>query len=282
VCERKQSALDPEVIHRMAEALQEEYVRKRRLYLRVLPNALEGTARAGLFQAAFAGCQSEAFGPGESYRTLVLDLSPPLEELRKRLDQKWRNQLNRAERNGLTLVEGEEPEKFQVMVRMFREMRARKQFSQSSDLEEFGRMQEQLPPSQRMRVLICEDKGVPVAGAIVTAIGDSGIYLFGATSDQGLAAKGSYLLQWRFVQWLKESGKRSYNLGGINPETNPGVYHFKKGLSGQDVLYLTPRIACDSVLSAALARVARISRGRIRNSLNGLLQRERQPEGKHA
>ncbi len=54
-----------------------------------------------------------------------------------------------------------------------------------------------LPEAHRMRILICEMDGIPVAGLVASAMGDSAIYLLGATSDDGLNAKGAYLLQWR-------------------------------------------------------------------------------------
>jgi len=33
----------------------------------------------------------------------------------------------------------------------------------------------------------------------------------------------------------REAGCQFYDLGGIDPEKNPGVYHFKKGMGGEDV-----------------------------------------------
>jgi lipid II:glycine glycyltransferase (peptidoglycan interpeptide bridge formation enzyme) len=238
----------------MAAALETEYVGKRGLFLRILPNAVKGTPRAAMFASAFARFRSERFGPGDSYRTFILDLDPPLEELRRRLDQKWRNQLNRAEKNGLRIIEGSSLAEFDTMITLFNEMWVRKRFAQTSDINEFRHIQESLPDNQKLRVFICEQAGTPVAGLLATAMGDSGIYLFGGTSDRGMQSKGSYLLQWRVIQWLKESGIRYYNLGGINPETNPGVYHFKQGLSGKDVLYLEPLVACRSVVSSVFAR----------------------------
>jgi hypothetical protein len=83
-------------------------------------------------------------------------------------------------------------------------------------------------------------------------MGDSAIYLLGATSDSGLKAKGSYLLQWSVIRWLKENGVKWYDLGGIDPERNPGVYSFKRGLSGSDVCQLPPFVACSSRLSSAV------------------------------
>jgi hypothetical protein len=91
---------------------------------------------------------------------------------------------------------------------------------------------------------------------VASAMGDSAIYLLGATSDDGLNAKGAYLLQWTLIQWLKENCFKWYDLGGIDPEGNPGVYSFKRGLSGADVSQLTPLVACNSAVSSAIVRVS--------------------------
>ena len=47
----------------------------------------------------------------------VLDLTPPLEELRGRLDKKWRNQLTRSEKNNLTVVSGHGREEYRSLLR---------------------------------------------------------------------------------------------------------------------------------------------------------------------
>ena len=101
-------------------------------------------------------------------------------------------------------------------------MRKRKAFETTVMSTNSAACRMTLPESQRMRVLICQDKGVPVAGLVVSAMGDSAIYLLGATSDAGLNAKGAYLLHWTMICWLKEHGIKSYDLGGIDPEGNPG------------------------------------------------------------
>jgi lipid II:glycine glycyltransferase (peptidoglycan interpeptide bridge formation enzyme) len=273
LCHRKGSKLDPAIVRAMAAALREEYARRRGLFLRILPNAFLETPRAAVFQSAFEQYGSEPFGPGDTYRTLLLDLEPPLEMLRKQLDPKWRNQLNRAEKNGLQIVEGS-PDGFQMFLRIYEEMLARKQFDTATDVREFERMQQELPVNQQLRVLVCKHEGIPAAGLVATALGTSGIYLFGATSDQGMTAKGSYLLQWLTVKWLKENGIRYYNLGGINPQRNPGVYHFKQGLSGQDLLYMPPLVSCANLLSAAFVKAGKMTKGRLRQGLTRILRRK--------
>jgi len=254
LCHRSGEALDPMVIARMAGFLRDEYVGKRKLFLKILPNAFASSLRAATFHSAFHGFDRESPNAGNSYRTFVLDLSCSLEELRRNLDKKWRNQLTRAEKNGLTVVSGNGSAEYRRFCRIYRQMRNRKSFESTVDVGEFEQIQEQLAPALRMRILICERERIPVAGLVASAMGDSAVYLLGATSDDGLNAKGSYLLQWTLIQWLKERGIKSYDLGGIDPVRNPGVYHFKKGLSGTDVCQLFPLVACNSLVSSAVVK----------------------------
>ena len=267
ICEPKGVGLQPDIVRAAADALRAEYVRRRGLFLRILPNATQNTPRAAEFVSAFRDFNREPFVHGDSYRTFVLDLTRPLEDIRKKFDGKWRNQLNRAEKNNLKIVEGTGDAEFAAMISIFNEMWARKRFAQSSDINEFRQIQAHLPKGQKMRVFICEQDGRPVSGLVGTAMGHSGIYLFGGTTDHGMQLKGSYLLQWRMIQWLKEIGVSHYNLGGINPETNPGVYHFKQGMSGLDSLYAETLVACSNPLSLIFATLGWKLRGGLRKTI---------------
>ena len=236
LCERRDRSLSPEVATAMAEALEEEYVRKRKLFLWILPNAFSESPRAAVIHSGFSRFTPEPLVAENTYRTFVVDLAPSIPELRKSLDPKWRNKLSGAERNNLEVIAGNGNAEYQIFSQIYSNMRQRKEFDTTVDVEEFGRIQEDLPERHRMYVLIAQNAGVPVAGLVASAIGDSAIYLLGATSDAGLHSKGAYLLHWQLIDWLKAKGTRWYDLGGIDPEKNPGVYQFKRGFSGTDSL----------------------------------------------
>jgi lipid II:glycine glycyltransferase (peptidoglycan interpeptide bridge formation enzyme) len=268
--ERRGVPLDPEVPTRMARAIEDEYLNKRKLFLRILPNAFAGSSRATTMQAAFCRFTPEPLEAGNTYRTFVLDLSPSLDELRKGLDRKWRNKLSGAEKNELKVIAGIGMAEYQVFCGIYNQMRKRKTFETTVDADQFARIQETLAESQRMRILICEDKGVPVAGMVASAMGDSAIYLLGATSDDGLKSKGAYLLHWTMIGWLKRNGIRWYDLGGIDPEENPGVYSFKKGFSGADVCQINPLVGSDSAVSSGIVKAGLAMQRTLRGSLGPL------------
>jgi hypothetical protein len=84
-----------------------------------------------------------------------------------------------------------------------------------------------------MNVVIARSEGRPCAGAVISALGTTGLYLFGATNDVGMRTSGSYQVQWEVLKLLKDRNVDLYDLHGINPEANPGTYTFKKGLAGK-------------------------------------------------
>jgi len=252
--QRKDEENKLENIHCLIKALKDEYVFKRGLFLRITPHYYENEDK-GDFASIL---RSEGFQQNvrsNRYRTLLLDLSQSLTEIRKNLDQKWRNQLNRSEKNKMTVMEGSSDDLYKIFLNLQNEMIARKQYEPGVDYGEFREMQKDLPEHQKMRIIVCSHEGEPVTATIGSAIGNTGIYLLGATGDKGLQLKGAYLSQWLTIQWMKDRGCRWYDLGGINPENNPGVYHFKSGLSGIDVRHIGQFERCQNQLSKILLHV---------------------------
>jgi lipid II:glycine glycyltransferase (peptidoglycan interpeptide bridge formation enzyme) len=265
LCQVRGSELNPEIFAAMASALREEYCKKKGLYLEILPNAFGGSKRADAFQTSFQGYDSGNAISSEDYRTLLVDLEPSLEDVRKKLDKKWRNQLNASERNNLTIVTGTTANEYSAFSELYSQMWERKKFKSTVSVEEFGRIQEGLPENQRMKIVLCVQEGQPVAGVVCSAMGDSGIYLLGATNEAGMKSKAAYLIHWTVIRSLKEQGIRYYDLGGIDPEANPGVYHFKSGFSGADVSHIQPLSTCDSMVSLALVKTGNALRDGWRN-----------------
>jgi hypothetical protein len=222
---------DPSVFRCALRALRNEYVCRRGFILRILPL---------LYRDPSSACHEillqEDFKPvaeKEPSRTMVLDLTPSLETLRGDLSQRWRRCLTKAERNDLEIVEGTEDMMFEEFISIYRDLLQRKRFQKPNDIHEFRRIQRDLPDAHKMNIILCRANGRNTAGGIFSAIGDSGVYLFGATNDQGMHNNGSYLVHWTAVQWMKRRGCHYYNLYGVNASKNPGTFVFKEGLAGK-------------------------------------------------
>jgi len=227
------------------DALQDEYVKKRGLVLRVIPNVYSNdsfadTTRATLQERGFALAADVS-----PYRTFRVDLSPTIEELRAGLHQRWRNKLKNGEKTGFKINIGTSAELYEQFAVAYEEMMARKKFETTVDIYEFQRIQSGLPDALKMTVLVCEKDGVVFNSLVVATGGDTGIYLLAATSNAGLEANGAFVLQWQAIEMIKQRGFRWYDLGGANPEKNPGGYQFKSGMSGVEATQLG-RFDCDA------------------------------------
>jgi hypothetical protein len=222
---------DVEAFRQAIRALRNEHVCRRRTILRVKPRLFvqrDEERRTVLQQEGFHTVK----GRGEE-RTLLMDLRQDEDELRRGMDKKWRNCLSKAERSQLRVEVGTGSHPFDEFLAIYADMLDRKRFVPTADFDTHRRLQKNLPELLKMRVLLARQDGRPCAAAVISAMGDTGLYLFGATNDLGMRTCASYLVQWRAVQLLKELGASTYDLHGINPEHNPGTYHFKKGLAGK-------------------------------------------------
>ncbi len=249
---------DPNDLKLALSVLRREYVEKRSMLLQIFPNLIH--RMEGNYQNIF---QAEGFhrvAGVKNERTFLLDLSQDLLEIRRKFRRNWRNHLNKALRNNLEIVSGRTEELFDVFIEIYQELLQRKKFYDSPDVFTWREIQKQLPEKFKMKVFVCKAEGKPVSAAVGTVLGDKGIYLLGATSKKGMKTQGSYLIQWEMIRWLKEVGCPWYDLGGINPQKNPGVFHFKAGMGGEDVSYLGLFEAAGSTANRLLARVVRLWR----------------------
>ncbi len=219
-------------LEQILKALINEYALKRGLLLQCSPPDIAGEDDEIVSIYRNAGFNKDL--RVNPYRTFIIDMTRSIEELRTGLDSKWRNQLNKALKNDLEVSEGSSDSDYKVFLDLQREMQDRKKYTPGVDYDEFRDILNQLPDSQKMKIYICSHEGVPVAATIISLIGKRGIYLLGATANSGMQLNGSNLLQWRIIEWLKNQGCSCYDLGGIDPENNPGVYHFKNRLAGKN------------------------------------------------
>ncbi len=160
-----------------------------------------------------------------------VDLSLSLEALRANLHKKWRYNLKRSERHGLAIEWLDDDRGIQQFLGLYGLMRDRKAFADESGIEQWPRFQRDLPPRLAPRIALCLHEGEPLAGVVVSAIGDTALYAFGASHPRALKLGAGYFVQWAVIKWLEERGLRWYDLGG--DLGNAGLRQFKSGLAGR-------------------------------------------------
>jgi len=237
------------------DAIRQEYVRRRGFVVRIVPNVTEEDASEQIV-AAFDDAGFLHDSTTARYRTFVLDLTPPLDELRRALAQKWRNCLNQAERQHLEIRSGTGRELVAEFARLYEEMASRKGFRSNVSARSFALVQDGLPQREKQTVLLTYLGGQALAGHVSSTLGGTCVYLMGASNEPGRRLKASYLLQWHAVRRAKEAGARRYDLGGIDPVGNPGVHRFKAGLSGCDCCFIGQYQASRGGLSNRMVPIA--------------------------
>jgi len=238
------------------KAVFNEFAVRRRLLVRIIPRLFaEDEAWAlPIFEQQGFSRRSVA----KPRRTIIMNLKPSMEEIHANLPRVTR----RATRRRCTsqrVVEGEGDELFAAFEEIYSGMRKRKSFTTFTDFDAFRRLQARVSPREKMTVILCGADSEFYSGAIVSSLGNMALYLFGATDGRGLKNNGSYQVQWRAVELLKERGCEEYDLNGINPEENPSTYEYKSRLGGKDrreVQELGIFEACSDPFSQIVARVA--------------------------
>jgi len=231
---RRSPSGDPDRLAACLDALRQEFVDAQGLILRIHgtlgdPAWLEHSA------AVFAAQGFTPAAHGTTYRTLVVDLQPSLADIRSALAQKWRNCLNKAQRTNPAPAITTRIEDFDRFATLFAPFVDRKGFSVDLGAEFYRAVQSHSDTAESLTLTILESEGKLLAGHLSSMLGDTCVYLLGATSDEALKTNAAYLLQWHVIEAARQRGLRWYDLGGIDPEANPGVFHFKSGLSGREM-----------------------------------------------
>jgi len=210
-------------------AIQNEYVNNRGLVLRISQRHKESLHRdveTNIYRRA--GFVKH----GKTNATMLVDLSFKLEDIRKKLHQKWRNVLNKSERQNIEIVTGDSSVLFDDFGILFKELVEKKSFDVDMDNDFFQVVQKHSPEQEKFHLAIAYVDKQPIGGHLSSMSGDTSVYLLGATNDTGRKLGAAYLLQWHVINESKERGCRWYDLGGIDKENNPFVYLFKERMGG--------------------------------------------------
>jgi len=223
---------DIEILGEIIKALKKEYGALRRMHLRIqvkMPHDSPEVVAGLMGGEGFTHYLSLKTG-----RTFFVNLDPSLEELRTSMQRQWRNNLKKAEKNGLSLVEGNDMELYDMFYKIYQEMHARKKFAQHVRIEEYRSIQSDLPDRLKMHIMVCTSNGNLCSALVTSAMGDNAVNLLAATSSYDIEHRlnSSHLLFWKMMDWAKKRKCTWYDLGGIDPDQNPGGYQFKKGLAG--------------------------------------------------
>ena len=215
--------------------------RKRAVFLKVESDLWEDDARElfGATPPPGFRLSSRAIQPR---RTLVVDLSPPEDEILARMKQKTRYNIRLAARKGVRVRPWDDLLAFyQLMTRTGE----RDAFGVHT-LAYYRQAYEIFQPRGECEMLVAEYEGEPLAALMVFARGGRAWYFYGASINLHRNKMPTYLLQWEAMRWAKARGCSEYDLWGVPDEDQQtleanftqrgeglwGVYRFKRGFGG--------------------------------------------------
>jgi len=260
----------------------ESYARhKRALFIKIDPDAprqygqprpdqpLEPTGQALLCLLAQWGWR---FSPEQiQFRnTLIIDLTPDLDDLLAAMKSKWRYNIRLAQRQGVAIRPGQAAD-ISTFYRMYAATARRDGFLIRPEAYYRDVWQRFLERGQAEMILATVGDEI-VAGLILFIFGNGAWYMYGASTGQQRHLMPNHLLQWAAIGRAKALGCTSYDLWGapeVFDETDPmwGVYRFKQGFGGRVVQGLG---AFDYPVRPALYWTFSVAMPRLRSALRRL------------
>ena len=197
---------------------------------RVMPELADTAAARDILTAG--GFRRQDSIPG--YQTIWLDLDPPLEVLRANLKQKWRNTLNKSERQGLTVEIDEAGHHLAWLTTCYAQDKKARNYP-GPELAFLSVLGRSFAAGGGLLILTASLDTARIAGAMVLLHGSSATYQVGWSTVEGRKLGAPSLLLWHAITRLKARGIRDFDLGGVNDRDAAGVKAFKAGLGGSEV-----------------------------------------------
>jgi lipid II:glycine glycyltransferase (peptidoglycan interpeptide bridge formation enzyme) len=255
---------DQPLLNRVLGRLETIARRERALFIKIDPDVERGTDEG---EDVVASLQRRGWRRSEEEiqfrNTVLLDLTPSLDDLMMGMKSKWRYNVRLARRKGVTVQHGTRAD-LPMLYDMYQESADRAGFvirPESYYQDAWGSFMEQ----GLAQPLIAEVEGEPVAMVIVYRFGRQAIYMYGASLSLHRDKMPNNLLQWEAIRWAKERGCSVYDMWGAPDELDEsdpmwGVYRFKIGFGGEFVEhigawdYATSRLGYD-LYQVAMPRV---------------------------
>ena len=211
-----------ENVMQLYRSLYEEWVVNNQFYLQIAPNLPHDAANANVLRKT-------GFMPSDdpNWQSGWVSLEQSEEALRKGLQQKWRNMLNKSEKIEMVLHHVENEDDLEVLLQEY-DLFMKKRSFQSTSSALIRAMYRHSP--HMFYSVFARKEGEYHGAIIIVKHGDSATYLVGITSDKGRKTNANYLLLWNALLHCRQKGLKWFDVGGIDEVHTAGIAHFKKGL----------------------------------------------------
>ena len=171
--------------------------------------------------------------------TVIVDLSNSLDQILAAMKPKWRYNIRLAEKKGV-LVRRADATDIPAFYKLYQETAQRDRIAIHGIAYYetlFSHALEYGPQAPNIRLYLAEYEGKAIAGVVTIFYKSTGVYLYGASSDEKRSFMPAYALQWQAMKDAKDFGCIEYDMFGIPPRSDPkhpmaGLFRFKTGFGG--------------------------------------------------
>ena len=194
------------------------------LYIRLRSTKVTSIAKNEFFLKKDWRRPRNLFGSGMS---MNLDISGSIEEIYTKFGKKWRKSLRRSIDSNISIEEIKSAEEIYELYDEMRELKSLKK-NQIYSLTKIQSLIECFD-THIITLGAVSNKGKVLALRSAIVRKDAAFDIFAATGEVARTMNASHFIFLELLKKCKSYGCLSYDLGGIDPKINPGVYNFKKG-----------------------------------------------------
>ena len=208
----------------------------------------------GSLRGILAGAGWRPAPPIQPPSTRLINLAADEDALWGDLRKKWRQYVNKARSNGVTIAElpGDPIGQFYAI---YRETASRAGFLVRVE-QAYRDVWEAYHPTGDATILFAIDaEGTPQAALFLVRNGHRVVEPYGGMTVVGGTLRANYLLKWEAIRRARAAGAATYDLWGL---AHPGIAHFKTGFGGREVRFIG---AWDLVLSGFGRRIYSTAQG---------------------
>ena len=166
--------------------------------------------------------------------TVMLDLTPTLEQLRAQLDRRWRHRLVGGESSEMSIHRvGTNVGQYRWLLDAEIQQRTDKKLEGLPVPFFDNYVHSRKQPSQNILTLRADSGRDRIAAMMFLIHGTAATYQVGWTSDKGREMHAHNLILWKGIEELKARGIRMLDLGGVNTIRSAGIARFKMSTGGK-------------------------------------------------
>jgi hypothetical protein len=166
--------------------------------------------------------------------TVMLDLTPTLEQLRAQLDRRWRHRLVGGESSEMSIHRvGTNVGQYRWLLDAEIQQRTDKKLEGLPVPFFDNYVHSRKQPSQNILTLRADLGRDRIAAMMFLIHGAAATYQVGWTSDKGREMHAHNLILWKGIEELKARGIRMLDLGGVNTIRSAGIARFKMSTGGK-------------------------------------------------